>query len=302
MLEETFKKCIEARCEKGPIITDGVSGEVVCGSCGLVMTEKSEYSGLDLTIYDPEEFITKNRTGGKISLAMYDMGLPTVIDYKNKDALGRTLSTDMKGRFSRLRTWDIRSKVTPTDKNLKSSFSLLDALKVNLAIPDMVVERTAQIYRKAVTRKLTRGRSSRSILCASLYAACRETDTPRTLNDIAKAADVRKKVLSRSYRILIETLDLRPKPYDSSEFINRIASEARISEKTRRNALQMLSIIAKKEISTGKNPLGIASSVLYLSCIVNGEKKTQESIAKASGITSVTIRNTIPNLRKELCL
>src|SRR5438445_11772672 len=111
------------------------------------MTEKSEYSGLDLTIYDPEEFITKNRMGGKISLAMYDMGLPTVIDYKNKDALGRTLSTDMKGRFSRLRTWDIRSKVTPTDKNLKSSFSLLDALKVNLAIPDMVVERTAQIYR-----------------------------------------------------------------------------------------------------------------------------------------------------------
>src|SRR5438309_5714652 len=127
MLEETFKKCIEARCEKGPIITDGVSGEVVCGSCGLVMTEKSEYSGLDLTVYDPEEFITKNRTGGKISLAMSDMGLPTVIDYKNKDALGRTLSTDMKGRFSRLRTWDIRSKVTPTDKNLKSSFSLLDA-------------------------------------------------------------------------------------------------------------------------------------------------------------------------------
>ncbi|MGE5599877.1 MAG: hypothetical protein ACM3UQ_00005, partial [Clostridiales bacterium] len=65
-------------------------------------------------------------------------------------------------------------------------------------------------------------------------------------------------------------------------------------------ALDMLSRITKKEIHIGRNPLGIASSVLYLSCIANGEKKTQESIAKASGITSVTIRNTIPSLRKEL--
>src|SRR5438445_1909519 len=112
------------------------------------MTEKSEYSGLDLTIYDPEEFITKNRTGGKISLAMYDMGLPTIIDFKNKDALGRTLSSDMKSKFSRLRTWDVRSKATPSDKSLKSSFSLLNALKENLSISDMVVERAAQIYRK----------------------------------------------------------------------------------------------------------------------------------------------------------
>ena len=64
----------------------------------------------------------------------------------------------------------------------------------------------------------------------------------------------------------------------------------------------MLSIITKKEVVTGKNPLCIASSVLYLSCTINGEKKTQDSIAKASGITSVSIRNTIPKFRKELGL
>ena len=301
MLEEPFKKCVAARCERGPIITDDMSGETVCQSCGLVFSEKSEYSGSDYPTYEPED-LARNRIGGKISLAMYDMGLPTIIDFKNKDALGRPLSSDMKSKFSRLRTWDVRSKATPSDKNLKSSFSLLNALKENLSIPDMVIERAAQIYRKAVTRKLTRGRSAASILCASLYSACRESDTPRTLIDIAMAANVRKKVLSRSYRILIESLDLRLKPYDSSEFINMIASKAMISEKTRRDALQMLSIITKNETVTGKNPLCIASSVLYLSCRVNGEKKTQGSIAKASGITSVTIRNTIPKFRKELGL
>src|SRR5439155_20590895 len=138
MPEEPFKKCVAARCEKGPIITDEISGETVCQSCGLVFTEKSEYSGSDYPTYEPED-VVRNRAGGKISLAMYDMGLPTIIDFKNKDALGRTLSSDMKSKFSRLRTWDVRSKATPSDKSLKSSFSLLNALKENLSIPDMVI-------------------------------------------------------------------------------------------------------------------------------------------------------------------
>ena len=53
-------------------------------------------------------------------------------------------------------------------------------------------------------------------------------------------------------------------------------------------------------MSAGKNPLGLAATALYLSCMANGEKKTQNMIAKASGITAVTIRNICAALRKQL--
>lgn len=290
-------KCTGGRCENRFIITDSFSGETVCGNCGLVLSERSEYLGQDNS--SGQVNVIRNRTWSA-SATMYDRGLPTMIGFRDRDALGKTLSIDMRNRFSRLRTWDARSKNTHIEKNYKLSFSLLDALKVSLGIPDMVAERAAQIYKKAVSTKITRGRSITSVLCASLYAACRESDIPRTLNDIAKAANISKKILSRSYRTLVLDLDLNPRPYDSSEFINKIANHAMISEKAQRDALDMLSKITKKEIHVGRNPLGIASSVLYLSCIINGEKKTQESIAKASGITAVTIRNTISDIRKEL--
>ncbi|HEX5456838.1 MAG TPA: transcription initiation factor TFIIIB [Candidatus Nitrosotalea sp.] len=287
--------CTETVCVKKSVITDIVSGETICASCGLVLSENNSSQ-------DNASNLTQGAKNvpGKISMAMYDYGLSTMIGFKNKDALGKTLSADMQSRFTRLRTWDARSQAEHADRSLKFSFALLDALKANLSIPDMVIERTAQIYRKAAASKMTKGRSIASVLCASLYAACREADIPRTLNDICKAANISRTVLSRSYRTLIRKLDLNLKPYDSSEFVNRIASRAMINEKIKRDALDMLSKITKKGIIIGRNPLGVASSVLYLSCIVNGEKITQETLAKASGVTTVTIRNTIPCIRKEL--
>ncbi len=272
----------------------------MCGECGLVLMEKVEDSGPESTTHDLAEFMAKTRTGAGQSLAIFDMGLPTMIDSIDRDAAGNYLSSYMKNTFSRLRFWDNRSKSKSVNRSLRSAFLVLNKLKTKLAIPDGVIEKAAYFYRKAMASKITMGRSSTSIICASLYAACREAHTPRTLNDIAHAGNITRKDLSRSYRNLIKTLDLRLKPYDSSEFITRISSEVGISEKTRRDALDLLSKVVEKEMSAGKNPMGLAAAVLYLSCIKNGEEKGQVDIAKAAGITAVTIRNRIGSLKKEL--
>ncbi len=282
------------------MITDNVSGEEVCSRCGLVLMEKIECSGPEYTTHDLSEFMTKTRSGAGQSLAMFDMGLSTIIDSINKDATGNSLSSYMKSTFGRLRVWDSRSKSKLTNNSLKRAFLILNKLKTELGIPDGVVEKAAYLYRKAMISKITRGRSSAGMICASLYAACREADTPRTLNDIAHAGNIKRKDLSKSYRNLIKTLDLKLKPYDSSEFITRISSEVGISEKTRRDALDLLSKVVEKEISAGKNPMGLAAAALYLSCMKNDERKNQADIANAAGVTSVTIRNRIESLRKEL--
>ncbi|HLC24069.1 MAG TPA: transcription initiation factor IIB [Nitrosopumilaceae archaeon] len=282
------------------MITDGVLGEIVCGSCGLVLVEKVEDSALESRIHDVEEYLDKSRTGSGSTLAMHDMGLTTVIGTENKDASGNFLSSDMKNRFKRLRLWNTRSESRPTDRNLKMAFTILNTIKTKLAIPDMVIEKAAYIYRKAIVKKLTRGRSISGLIHASLYAACRETDTPRTLRDIAHAGNLTKKNLATSYRNLIKILDLNLKPYDPSEFITRISSQVGISEKTRRDALNILSKAAEKEISVGKNPVSLAAASLYLSCMMNHEEKNQDDIAKASGVTAVTIRNRVRSLRKDL--
>jgi transcription initiation factor TFIIB len=282
------------------MITDNTSGEVICGSCGLVLIEKSEDPTTEARSHDMEEFYSKSRTGPGSSLAIHDKGLSTNINFYNKDWSGNPLSNDVKYAFVRLRKWDSRIKSTPKDHSLMKAFNMLNSMKTKLAIPDTVIEEAAYIFRKAIDIKLTKGRGIPAITCACLYAACRESDTPRTLNDIAKVGNIKRKNFAKAYKILVQNLNLIQPVFSSSEFVTRISNEVGISEKTRRTALNILSKITEKEISAGKNPMGLAASILYLSCRINDEKIKQSAIAHAAGVTAVTIRNQINTLTKKM--
>jgi transcription initiation factor TFIIB len=58
----------------------------------------------------------------------------------------------------------------------------------------------------------------------------------------------------------------------------------------------------KEQISAGKDPMGLAASVLYLSSIKTGESVTQMNIARAAGVTEVTVRNRSKDLKSKLQL
>jgi transcription initiation factor TFIIB len=51
-----------------------------------------------------------------------------------------------------------------------------------------------------------------------------------------------------------------------------------------------MSEVVKSKINAGKVPLGFAATVLYVSCMKNGEGIGQSTIANAAA-TDVTIRN-----------
>jgi transcription initiation factor TFIIB len=273
---------------------------LVCSSCGTVLIEKSEVTGNDVHAFSTEEYLEKARTGSRSSLAINDMGLATLIDSEDKDAEGKSLSTDIKNTFNRLRMWDARSKSDSTDRSLRKAFVVLNSIKSKLSIPDNIIEEAAYLYRKIQAKKMTKGRSISAMALAALYLACREANTPRTLRDIAIAGNTTAKPLSKHVRILINTLNVRVESYDSSYFVNRISTSAGISEKTRRYAAELLSKTKESGISAGKNPVALAATVLYLSCLVNAEKPTQKKIADAAGISTVTIRNRSMSLIKSL--
>ncbi len=63
-----------------------------------------------------------------------------------------------------------------------------------------------------------------------------------------------------------------------------------------------MSKLVEKEVSAGKDPMGIGAAVLYLSCLANGEACTQRDIAEAAGVTEVTVRNMFNDLKIKLRL
>ena len=292
------QKC--PRCGKNTIITDMEIAELICGRCGYVISERLENSGPEWRSFMDDK-TNKARTGAGTSLTVHDYGLATVINPINRDFVGKPLSYSMKKTLKRLRIWDNRSPVNYSgEKNLISAFTELGKMKDKLALSDAVIEKAAYIYRKALDKKLVRGRSITAVIAASLYAACRDTETPRTLNDITAAINVGRKDLALSYRMLIKELGLKMPVVDSVQCVARIASKAGLSEKTKRYAVEILRKAEESKISAGKNPMGLAASALYLSCVKNGDNKTQRDISEASNITEVTIRNRYKGLSELL--
>jgi len=102
------------------------------------------------------------------------------------------------------------------------------------------------------------------------------------------------------YRLLVQELGLKIPVVDPIICIAKIANKVNLSEKTKRQAMNIMHHVLKSEMSVGKNPIGLAASVIYLSCVKSGENKTQKDIAQASGISQVTIRNRFRELSNRL--
>ncbi len=300
-LHKSVQKC--PRCGRGPMVVDTAGGELFCSSCGYVVMEKIEETGPEWRAFSKEEKDDRSRTGVPASLAMHDMGLATVIGVEDRDASGRSLPASMKAAIERLRTWDGRSQVhEPVDRNLRQAFSELDRLADKLNLSDAVIEKAAYIYRKALERGLVRGRSISALIAASLYAACRDTETPRTLKDVAAACNIKKKDIARCYRLLLRDMELKMPVVDPTKCVSRIASKAGLSEKTKRRALIILKRAEATRTSAGKDPMGLAAAALYVACVLEGESKTQKDVAEAAGVTEVTIRNRYKGLKQALNL
>jgi len=287
-----------SRCGKKSLLVDDVTGEQFCGKCGFVVSEKINESGPERRSFSAQGSVDTTRTGAPTSLTRHDKGLSTVINPANRDASGKPLSSSMKSTITRLRTWDSRSQSHGSaDQNLRLALSELDRLKDKLTISSNVFEKAAYIYRKALEKKLVRGRSISSMIAASLYAACRDTKTPRTLNDVAEASNVKRKDISRCYRILHQELEFKMPVVDSIQCIAKISSKLKMPEKTKRFAAKILKETQKRKESSGKDPMGLAASALYLACVVNGVSITQREIADVAGVTEVTIRNRYKGLK-----
>jgi transcription initiation factor TFIIB len=286
------------------IITDTESGEVICGNCGAVISEKVEdASHLERRIFTQGAQIdeVRARTGAPTSLARHDMGLATIVGKENRDAAGTKIDPSVSSAMQRLRTWDSRVQLSlPSGRNRREAFMLLDTLKDKLGLSDAVIENTAYLYRKAQQRKFLRGRSISGVVCAATYIACRDLGISKTMKEIAAASNIKQKSLARIYRQLILEFDYKVPNIDPIKCVARVANNAKLAEKTKRQAIEIMDKVKQNQISAGKDPMGLAATVIYMSCIKTGESISQKEISNVAGITEVTLRNRYKELKNRL--
>ena len=294
-------KCPE--CTSKNLVHDYDSGETICGDCGLVLYEQTMDKGPEWRAFTQQEKASRSRVGMPTSYSIHDKGLSTTISQVDRDAFGRKLPISTRLQMWRLRKWQIRSRVhSSIDRNLAQAMGELERLSSRVSISPPIKEKAAVVYRKALDKGLVRGRSINSVAAAALYAACRQSGSPRTLREISEASLVDKKDVARCYRLLLQELDFHMPLADPMTYVSKIAEKTGISGKTQGAAIAILRMAKQKRVSAGKDPMGLAAAALYIACLQNAEKETQKDIAEAAGVTEVTVRNRYKDLIKQLHL
>ena len=297
-IEETMK-C--PSCGSTHLTKDYSRAELVCEKCGLVIDAEIMDHGPEWRAFDSEQREKKARTGSPMTYTIHDKGLSTTIGWQNRDAYGKSIPTRNRAQLYRLRKWQTRTRISDgTERNLAIALSSLDRMSSTLGLPRNVRETAAMIYRKAVRRKFIRGRSIEGVSAAVLYAACRQCNVPRTLEEISKVANMSKKEIGRNYRNISRKLELKLLPTTPQDYISRFSSQLSLNSDVQSKAIEILKKAASEELTSGRGPTGLAAAALYISSVLCGERRTQREVAEVAGVTEVTIRNRYKELTKKL--
>lgn len=296
MPEKTVKKCPECGATNLKVNRD--KGEVACRECGLVLEDTMVDFEQEWREFDAEAAEKKRRTGAPMSYTHFDQGLGTEVGTK---ADYYKLGGGNKNKFFRLRKWQQRIS-TAIERNLKLALSELKRVSSYLKLPSNVEEEASRMYTRAVQKNLVRGRSMESVVAGCVYAACRRQGVPRTLDEIAEASDVEKKEVGRTYRFVTRELDIKILPSNPADYVPRFASSLNLSPETQTRAVEIIEAAQRAELTSGRGPTGIAAAALYVSSLINSEKRTQREVADVAGVTEVTIRNRYKELLEELGL
>jgi len=289
------------QCKGYTVIFDMVSSEYVCSSCGCVANDKffnnensSGYSG-------QSGFSDRSRTGMPESLAIHHKGLSTLIGMGDTDARGKALEPAQRMKMQRLRTWNNRSQLNDSiSRNLEKALKFLNNFGDKLYLSQAVLESAAYIYRKAAIKKLAKGRSTLGLVGAALYAACRETATPKTISDVASVCNLSSKDVMSHYKLILRELSLQMPVLHGPDYVTLIANRLDLSEKTKREALKIFSEVQQNRISIGKNPRALAGAVIYLASQTCNEFLRQVEICQVADISTVSLRKRCKEIKSTL--
>jgi len=287
--EETEHEQVCPECS-GDLVTQG--SETICEECGLVVEEDNVDRGPEWRAFDAKEKDEKSRVGAPTTKMMHDEGLSTNIGWQDKDAYGNSLNSRQRQKMQRLRTWNERFRTRDSqERNLKQALGEIDRMASALGLPENVRETASVIYRRALEEDLLPGRSIEGVATSALYAAARQANTPRSIDEVANVSRIDDQEFKRTYRYIVRELGLEVQPADPESYVGRFASDLDISDEAERRARQLLQNAKEEGVHSGKSPVGLAAASVYAAPLLTNEQITQREVSEVADISEVTIRN-----------
>ncbi|MCK5291882.1 MAG: transcription initiation factor IIB [Thermoplasmata archaeon] len=290
-------------CGSAHLYRDDHRAELVCNDCGLVVNESEIDTGPEWRAYTAEDNKRMARTGAPLSQRSHDLGLSTVISYASRDFHGNPIPAKQRDRYNRMRMLHRQSNLLrPGQRSLVQALTVLDRMASVLGIPPRIRDEAALITRKALKKGMVRGRSIEGVVAASLYAACRMNNVPRTLEEMSDVSGVDRKKLRKAYSAISRQIKLKVPLVKPEDYVSRFCSKLDLGPDVEAETHRILNELDDSMGTSSFAPSGTVAAAIYVASVRCGEKKPQRLIAEVAGVSEVTIRNRFQFLNEKLKL
>ncbi|KAK1484477.1 transcription factor TFIIB, partial [Colletotrichum tamarilloi] len=290
-------------CKEYPpnLVEEFSSGDMVCGSCGLVVGDKIIDTRSEWRTFanDDQGNDDPSRVGDAVNPLLNGSQLETTIAFGD----GR----DSK-QLARLQN---KSQNDKASKSLMQAYKEIGAFCDSINLGKNVSDAAKHIFKLTYDHNFMKGKPQEAVIAGCIFIACRQTGVGRTFREIFQVTHVSKKEIGRVFKQLESFLqkikEENPRGAGSLSNLDGYKASASTSAEdlcTRfcsnlnfRNAQKIENVsraLARKTSSVselaGRSPLSVAAACIYMASHLMKESRTSKEIASVAGVSDGTIK------------
>jgi transcription initiation factor TFIIB len=267
-------------CGSEDIQEDVQAGDLVCQDCGRVVGDRIIRTDKEWREFqDDTGSKSKSRVGGPENPFLENSALST--------------SISQKGGFVPLLKTQTRIS-TGKDSSLKNAFKKIDEFAARMSVPQIVKDRSKEIWKSLDDAKAVKGRNSEALIAACIYIGCREYGYTRSFSELDKfvSTSTTKQHLKSCFSHVVKVLGIQMDAVDHSNFTNLWGDRLGLPVKLSTVATHVAKTAVERGVTAGRAPTTVAAAALYLVCGLTeyDEKGSLKEIATQSGVAEGTIK------------
>ncbi|KIK34998.1 hypothetical protein CY34DRAFT_812489 [Suillus luteus UH-Slu-Lm8-n1] len=285
--------CPECRDPNPNIVEEFGSGDLVCGSCGLVLGDRIVDTRSEWRTFANDEGDDPSRVGAASDPVLEGIEqLDTLISYRDG---GTGIARELQRAAS-------RSQSSRSERNLLTAFRDIGSWCDQFSLPKTISDIAKQLYKRSDEEKLLRGKPLEAVIAACIFIACRQAHVPRTFREICNLTHVSKKSLGQCYKALEQAFNLSPgataqvnangsNPSTGPEnLLVRYCNHLDLPANVQSICGDIIVAARQHGVADGRSPVSIAGGAIYFTCHLLGKPKSSRDISVVAGVSEGTIK------------
>lgn len=302
--EEPFKgpnlnitlTCPECKTYPPHLIERFSEGDIVCGSCGLVLSDRIIDTRSEWRTFsnDDQNGSDPSRVGDAGNPLMDSENLSTMISYvPDNSKAGRELNRAQ-----------LKSLVDKKDNALVAAYAKISQMCDGYQLPKIVQDAAKEVYKLVYEERPLKGKSQESIMAASIFIGCRKAKVARAFKEIWALTNVPRKEIGKVFKIMTRILQEKnvatASAYSSEQdklettsaedLISRFCSHLGLTTQITNAAESIARKCKDTGVLAGRSPITIAATVIYMAGLIFGADVLPSKIADKTGVSDGTIK------------